>query len=324
MNRVLITGGSGFIGTNLIDDFLRVGIDFVNIDVSPPKKKSHFSYWKKCDILDKNELLKICTEYQPEIVVHLAAETRVGGKNLEFYRVNTIGTKILLEVIEQCKSIHRTIFTSTQYVFQSNNFPKNDEDFLPLGVYGESKVMMEQFVRKHNLDSVWTIIRPTNIWGPWHNIYPEGFWRQLKNGTYLHPGKKPVYRSYGFIGNVTTQIIQMMNGKKDDIHQQVFYVGDEPINLYEWVNAFSLKLKKKKVTIVPRMFLSLLAFIGDALGKIRIAFPLTTSRYRNMVNDNPAPMKKTFSVFGAPKFSLNEGIEITVKWYFEEYLKSKE
>jgi nucleoside-diphosphate-sugar epimerase len=318
-----MTGGSGFIGTNLIDEFLLLGMDFINIDVSPPKKKSHYPYWKKCDILEKNELDTIFSEYQPETVIHLAAETRVGGKNIDYYQANTIGTQNLLEVIVQCQSIRRTLFVSTQYVFQSNGFPKSDEDFSPLGVYGESKVLMEQLIRKKNLGSIWTIIRPTNIWGPWHNIYPEGLWRQILKGTYLHPGKRPVYRSYGYIGNVTMQIIQIMNGNKEDVHQQVFYVGDAPINLYDWVNAFSLKLKNKKVRIVPRIVLVVLAFVGDALGKFSIDFPLTISRYRNMVNDNPAPMKKTFSLCGPPKYSLQEGIDSTVKWYFEEYLKLK-
>jgi len=323
MGNLLITGGSGFIGTNLIDYFLSNSISFINIDIAPPKKASHKAFWKECNILDKEKLQQIFFDYDPEIVIHLAAETRVGGKGLEYYKANTLGMENLLDVIATCKSIKRTIITSTQYVYQTEKAPQKDEQYLPLGVYGESKVITEKLTRNKNLDSIWTIIRPTNIWGPWHNVYPEGLWRQILKGRYLHPGGKPVYRSYGYIGNVIMQIVQIMNGKPEDINRKVFYVGDEPINLYDWVNAFSLMLIHKKVRVVPRVVLAAFAIVGDLLENFGVRFPLTTSRYHNMIYDNPAPMAKTFSVLGPSKYSLHEGVEATVNWYLQEYLAKK-
>ena len=53
--KILVTGGSGFIGTNLIEYLLEnyKPIDILNIDIADPKIKDHFSLWKKVDILDK-------------------------------------------------------------------------------------------------------------------------------------------------------------------------------------------------------------------------------------------------------------------------------
>jgi GlcNAc-P-P-Und epimerase len=56
MQKVLITGGSGFIGTNLIDSFLKDGYSVLNVDRRQPIKDAHSPYYKEADILDFNRL----------------------------------------------------------------------------------------------------------------------------------------------------------------------------------------------------------------------------------------------------------------------------
>ncbi len=53
--KILCTGGSGFIGTHLIDRFLDKRNEFINIDIAEPKKESHNRYWYECNILDCEE-----------------------------------------------------------------------------------------------------------------------------------------------------------------------------------------------------------------------------------------------------------------------------
>lgn len=322
MSNVLITGGSGFIGINLIDYFLANGIDILNIDINPPLKDTHKAYWRKCDILNGEELNSIITSINPQFVIHLAAETRVGGGNLEFYKANTIGVENILRAIKLCRSIKKVIITSTQYVNQFHGIPKHDQDYYPLGIYGESKVITEKLTRSANLQCAWCIVRPTNIWGPWHNIYPEGLWKQILKGRYIHPGKQMVSRSYGYVGNVVFQIEKLLSANTNDTNGRVFYLGDEPINLYDWVNAFSLALTGKNVRTVPRYFLKSIAILGDLLKKINLDFPLTSSRYNNMIVENPCDMKNTFGIVGLSPFDLQAGVNITVDWYLNTYLKS--
>jgi len=51
--RILVTGGSGFIGTNYIGLLLRNGqADFINLDIRPPRNMAHKSFWQGCDLLD--------------------------------------------------------------------------------------------------------------------------------------------------------------------------------------------------------------------------------------------------------------------------------
>lgn len=314
--RVLITGGSGFIGAYLVDELLQQKkYDLINIDKNVPPEEQHKPYWKNIDLLNAEELIKTVKDFQPWAVIHLAARTDTLPETvMDDYKSNTEGTANILAAIKACECVERVIITSTQFVNQYHGFPKHDEDFAPHTVYGESKVISEKMVRGAALASCWTIIRPTNIWGPRHPRYPTEFWYVLKKGRYIHPGKEPVIRSYGYVGNVVQQIIQLLEKSPELINKQVFYVGDEPINLYDWANGFSLALNQKKITVFPRFFIKVLAITGDILRKFKIKFPITSSRYRSMTNSNTAPMEKTFKILGPPKYTLQQGIEETVAW----------
>ena len=315
--RILITGGSGFIGTNLIEYLESLNkYDLINLDFNKPLNKNHEIYWKNIDILDSTILDSIFSTFQPEWVIHLAAKTETDDfYNLDDYKVNTDGTKNLIQSIQKSISVKHFILTSTQFVHQYHGMPKNDEDFAPHTIYGESKIMSEKILRNSNLGCIWTIIRPTNIWGPWHKRYPQEFWKVLKSGKYFHPGKNKVMRCYGYVGNVVFQIHKILISDKQLIDKQVFYVGDNPINLYDWVNSFSISLNKKSVRVVNRNFVKLLAAFGSFLAFFKIKFPITLSRYKSMTEANDSiPIKKTFEILGDPPYNLKEGVECTTKW----------
>lgn len=315
MMKILVTGGSGFIGTNLTQLLKERGIAFCNIDIAPPKDRELQHNWVKCDILDYSSLEKAFKEFAPTAVVHLAAETDTNpDMTIEDYKVNIAGSQNVLDAIKATGTVQRYILTSTQFVNQSKQGPTHDEDYAPHTLYGESKILTEKQLRQSTLSTVWTIIRPTNVWGPWHLRYPFEFWRVLAEKKYLHPGYAKVIRSYGYVGNVTNQILSILEKPIEFIHKKVYYVGDRPIDLYDWVNGFSLKQTGKKVKIVPRPIVFLLALVGEVFLLFKFRFPITLSRYRSMTTDNPADMEKTFLELGEPRYSLVDGIDETVKW----------
>ena len=164
--RLLITGGSGFIGTNLIEMLLKDNTNFINVDINKPKLSQHETYWKQCDILNQEKLVSIFFDFNPTHVLHLAARTDIEGASIDDYKVNTKGSQNVIDAVKVSKSVERFILTSTQFVHQFKDMPKDDEDFAPYTMYGESKAMSEKMIRSSNLSCIWTIIRPTNIWGP--------------------------------------------------------------------------------------------------------------------------------------------------------------
>ncbi|MDQ6990330.1 MAG: NAD(P)-dependent oxidoreductase [Mariprofundaceae bacterium] len=312
--KYLITGGSGFIGSNLIEELLKQKCEILNIDIKAPNIDSHQTYWKECDILDMDQLILAFQVFNPTHVIHLAARTDTLSDNIEDYVNNTEGTDNVLTAINAINSIERVIITSTQFVNQYHGAPKHDQDFAPHTAYGESKVMNEKATRAANLKCIWTIIRPTNVWGPWHLRYPHEFWRILGKGMYFHPSGAKVMRSYGYVKNVVYQIMKMCDAPSEKVNGKVYYVGDMPIDLLDWVNGFSVRQTGKKVRVVPRAFIRLLAFMGDGLNSLHIKSPITSSRYKSMTTSNDAPMEDVLKEFGQPPYSLDEGIEETVDW----------
>ncbi len=317
--KILVTGGSGFIGTNLIGELCKEGHDIINIDIAEPKIAEQGRYWVNLDILDREKLTRLFMEQLPTHIVHLAARTDTDGTKLEDYEVNTRGTENILAAIKETESIQRVIITSTQFVNQYNGIPKDDLDFSPHTIYGETKVLNEIATRNSELDCIWTIIRPTNIWGPWHLRYPHEFWRVMGKGLYFHPGNEVVIRSYGYVKNVVYQIMEILGASPNKVSGKVYYVGDQPIELLDWVNGFSIMQTGKKVRIVPSILVKVLALLGDVLSTVHVKFPITSSRYNSMTTSNGVPMDKAFDAFGIPPYTLDEGISDTVDWLIVNY-----
>jgi len=314
MMRTLVTGGSGFIGTNLIDELSVRGSQVLNLDIDPPKKELHRLYWQQCDILDFDLTLKNFEKFQPTHVVHLAARTDTLSTNLDDYVVNTDGTANVLHCVKATTDVQRVIITSSQFVFAPPGIPRNDEDFNPIGAYGMSKVFSERATRTAGLVCVWTITRPTNIWGPWHPRYPREFWLVLKKGFYFHPGGKPTVRSYGYVKNIVFQMMGILDAQPSLVNGRVYYLGDLPIPLLDWANGFSLAITGKPVKIIPRPLLKTISAVGSIINYAGIRFPISLSRYRSMTEDYFSPVDITIKQFGTPPYSLQEGIKETVNW----------
>lgn len=330
IDSILVTGGSGFIGTNLIEVLLLNNYKVINFDKVRPIKTSHSKLWIEGDIMDSKKLEKIFAELLPTIVIHLAARTDTLSDNIDDYLENSIGTKNILDVIKRTNSVRKVIITSTQYVYKSSEkpFPENNDEFIPHTAYGKSKVLAERFTKDANLDCVWTIIRPTNIWGPWHMRYPNELWKVIDKGLYFHPVNHEVIRTYGYVKNIVHQIYQIMISSANIVNHQVFYIGDAPIDSYVWLNEISIQLTNKKIKRLPKFLFQTIAYVGDMMRIFKIPFPLYSKRFQNMVEDYPAPTALTIEQFGVAEQDLKKNVAETLTWlrndgkhYFDYWMK---
>lgn len=312
-----MTGGSGFIGTNAVTAFATDGHEIMNYSAHPPLDSATAPSWRRGDILDGEETLQAFREFQPEWVLHLAARADCDENTTveEGYRVNTEGTKNILEAICATPSIERAIITSTQFVCGPGPLPQHDQDYFPATVYGHSKVITERLTRNADLRCCWTIVRPTNVWGPWHLRYRREFWRVLQRGLYAHPGHQPVIRSYGYVKNVVHQMRRILELPKEQVSGHTLYLGDRPANLLEWVNGFSQALAGRDVRTIPRPVMRTLALLGDIPTRVTgRAFLINSSRYHSMITPYDTPMAATFDLLGENPWTLHQGIDETVAW----------
>ena len=108
--RILITGGSGFIGTNLTDYFATRGDEVLNYDVAAPRNAAHFDCWQAGNLLDGGALKAVVRDFAPEAMLHMGARTDLDGRSAADYAANSIGVENLIAAVEGTTSLKRLIF----------------------------------------------------------------------------------------------------------------------------------------------------------------------------------------------------------------------
>ena len=312
--KILITGASGFIGTNLLEDFISKGYDVCNIDFTRPKIKERDNVWKNVDITDYAAFEKAVLEFQPDYLVHLAARTDLDGKTLKEYDANITGVYNLMNILHKLPNLKKVIITSSKFVTRNGYKIKNQFDYCPHTVYGESKVETERRVWADKPHCDWCIIRPTSIWGPWFGVPYRNFFDMVMHRMYFHIGHIKCHKTYGYIGNAVYQIEQLLFAPTLDEENKVFYLGDEPAyEINEWADEIAHELGFN-VPTMPVWFVKALAKFGDFLGIFGVHFPMQSFRFGNMTNDGINDMTNTYTIAPQQPYSRLEGTRITIDW----------
>jgi nucleoside-diphosphate-sugar epimerase len=316
--RILVTGGSGFIGTNLINKLAGGGHEIVSVDLCEPRLETHLPLWREMSLLDADSLSQLVAEFQPDYVVHAAARTDLRGKSAEDYAANTTGTLNLITAMDAAASLKRVIFVSTMLVCRNGYSPASDIEYCPDSMYGRSKVEMEELVRMRMglAAREYVIVRPTSIWGPWFGEPYLQFFLAIRRGLYFHPGWDRVSKQFGYVGNVVDQIETLLTADAAKCSGSVFYLGDyAAYTVRDWAELIQTEFGTKRIRTMPVTILRTIAAIGDALlhmGWNRV--PLTSFRLSNMLKSNFLDSENTAKVCGPLKHSIADGVRETVAW----------
>lgn len=311
--KIAVTGGSGFIGTNLLVDLLKKNHEIINIDIVYPPINDLKTKTEICDICDRERLSQIIKRFAPDYIVHLAARTDLDGKTLEDYDANITGTKNIVEIASDLIYLKKLVVTSSMLVCKVGYQPKHSEDYCPTTLYGESKVETERITREINPNCDWVFLRPTSIWGPWFKIPYRNFFDMVLSHKYFHIGHKSCTKTYGYIGNAIYQIEQILFTDTSSNSDKVYYLGDEPTNIEEWANEIAT-VNNQKIPRLPFGIFKVIALLGDGLKKLGISFPMTSFRLKNMSTDNILDLKNTDQIAPEKPFTRIEGIKATLDW----------
>lgn len=195
ITRVLVTGGSGFIGANLVRTLLDRRYQVTVLDNLSTGRKNYLAGldidFVEADILDSDRVHQLLSEFQA--VVHLAAQAGVPRSvedPLEDFEINARGTLLLLEAARRV-GIHRFVFASSNAPLGRQSPPSTEEKApLPMSPYGASKLAGEGYcMAYHGSWGLGTVVlRFANVYGPFsgHNdSVVSSFFKKILAGEEL-------------------------------------------------------------------------------------------------------------------------------------------
>lgn len=314
-SRILVTGGSGFIGTNLVERYRQEGFAVRSLDLAEPRNPEHAQLWSRADLTDRDEIVSAVREFAPTHILHFGARTDLGGTTVGDYAANVAGTRNMIAAADAVESLERIIFASSMLVCRFGYIPDGPEDTCPSTPYGESKVLGEQIVRDGPPRAEWLIVRPTSIWGPWFGSPYRDFFSAVAAGRYVHPGRRGALQTYGYVGNAVHSVDRLLASR--DAVGNTYYLGDWPsLNLREWADAIAEAAGRGRPRTAPLPLLRIAARAGDLIDRIRPgSAPLTTFRLGNMTIDNRLDLADLRAIVGDElPWKMEEGVQETTRW----------
>ncbi len=251
--KIIVTGGAGFIGSAIIKhlnderhevfviDNLSFGSrDFIDID------DNHFF---NIDILERDQLMSIFTEIEPDWVLHLAAIHFIPYCNqhpFEAANINIQGTINVFDVCKKLQNLERLFFASTAAVYPiSDHSVDENHELRPLDIYGLSKLTGERLAREFHLETgVSTVVcRFFNAFGPNEtnpHLIPE-IQEQINAGKRtIQLGNLEPKRDFIHTYDMARAVISLL---KSDINYDVFNLGRGiEYSVREIVEAFEREL----------------------------------------------------------------------------------
>jgi dTDP-glucose 4,6-dehydratase len=318
MKTVVITGGLGFIGSNLINILTKKKYFIINID--KVSYASNFNYilndiknykFYKQDINNQNFIKKILDKYNPSLIFNLAAETHVdrsidGPK--QFINSNIYGVFNLLEAIKKSKKKIKLIHVSTDEVYgdiANNKNSKESDPYNPSSPYSASKangdLLIKSYVRTYKIPAI--ITNCCNNYGP--NQYPE---KLIPTIIYKIINNKPI-PIYGNGKNIREWI------HVEDHCSALIKISKKGI-LGESYNIGS-GVKLNNIDIVKKIISSFKEIDINLANKAKFIFIKDRPGHDLRYSLNSSKIKK--QIQWECKLNFNKEIKKTIIWYIDKF-----
>ena len=326
--KIIVTGGAGFIGSAVIRYLIQntehnvINVDKLtyagNLDSLKDIGRSPNYVFMQSDICDASHMDEIFETVQPDLVMHLAAESHVDRSiegSAEFIHTNIIGTHTLLEAARKYwqnskKENFRFHHISTDEVY--GDLEAHDPAFTettayaPSSPYSASKASADHLIFSYfqtfNFPSV--ILRPSNNYGPYQfpeKLIPLIILNAIEEKKLSIYGTGKNVRNWLYIDDDINAIKKiMLKGKIGDFYN---IGGQEELTNIELVTSICRKLDVIKPRKNKKKYESLIIFVKDRPGH-DLRYSLDSKKICNEIN-------------WKPKIRLSRGLELTIKWYLE-------
>lgn len=329
MKTVIVTGGAGFIGSNLVryiiknTDWTVVNVDKLTYAGNPESlcdiegnARYHF---EKVDICDKENIARVFAEYKPDAVMHLAAESHVDRSidgPADFINTNIWGTYNLLEnarnywqsLDQDKRSLFRFLHISTDEVFGSlgsDGYFTEETPYDPSSPYSASKASSDHLVRawQRTFGLPTLITNCSNNYGPFQfpeKLIPVVLLNALNKRSIPVYGKGENVRDWLYVEDHVTALLSVLEKGKPG---QTYNVGghNEKTNLQvvETICSIMDELRPEN----GFSYKELITFVKDRPGH-DMRYAIDPSKIKNELSWEPS-------------VKFEEGIKKTVEWYLQ-------
>lgn len=331
--KILVTGASGFIGSFIVEEAIRRGME-TWAAVRGSSKRDFLTderiHFIELNLSNQKQLEEQLRNHQFDYVVHAAGVTKCLDKK-DFYKINTEGTKnLVLALISLRMPLRRFVYISSLSVFGAIREQQPYQEICetdtprPNTDYGRSKLQAEQWLESLSEDESkeffpYVILRPTGVYGPRERDYFM-MAKSIKQHTDFAVGFQQQDITFVYVLDVVKAVfLACEKGKRG----RKYFLSDGEV--YQSAT-FSDLIRKElgnpwwiRIT-APIWLLRVITFFGDKWGHLTGKISaLNNDKYHIMKQRNwrcdiePARRELGFN----PKYTLTEGVPLTIKWYKE-------
>lgn len=324
--KILVTGASGFIGSFIVEEALRQGME-TWAAVRPSSSRKYLQderiHFINLNLSSKEELISQLDGHEFDYVVHAAGATKCLHVD-DFYRVNTEGTKNLADAIIALKMpIKRFVFVSSLSIFGAIREKQPYQEITehdtpkPNTAYGKSKLKAERYLDSLGIGFPYIILRPTGVYGPREKDYFL-MAKSIKQHIDFSVGFKRQDITFVYVQDVVQAVFLALNhsknGRKYFLSDGEVYQSETFSDLlhHELGDTWLLRIK------APIWVLRLVTFFGEYIGRMTGKMSaLNNDKYNILKQRNwrcdiePAVDELGFH----PRYKLKQGVKLAVEWY---------
>jgi len=252
----LVTGGTGFLGSNLVERLLREGrtITVLGRTASPELERRGVRFIR-ASLDDATATMAACEGIKT--VFHVAARVGVWGRYDDFFRTNVLGTRALLKGCHQ-HGVKRLVYTSTPSVVYNGHGHAGSDESLPLTTncpspYPLTKAIAERDVLEANSAELRTVaLRPHLIWGVGDPHLVPRVLTKARAGKLRIIGHGQNRVDMVHVSNAVDAHLLAEQALKRRVApgagRAYFITNDDPVLLWDWINGLLTALGEPRVT----------------------------------------------------------------------------
>ena len=323
--KILITGASGFIGSFIVEEALRKGMETwaaVRGSSSKAYLQDERIHFIELDFSSKERLVKQLGEHRFDYVVHAAGVTKCLDKQ-DFFRINTEGTKNLVNaLIDLQMPLKRFVYLSSLSIMGAIHEQQPYTEILesdeaqPNTAYGESKLQAEKFLESLQ-DFPYVVLRPTGVYGPRERDYFM-MAKSIQGHVDFAVGFKQQDITFVYVLDVVQAVFLALDHGKTG---RKYFLSDGQV--YQ-SSTFSDLIRDAlgrpwwiRIT-APLWVLRIVTFFGEYVGRITgKVTALNNDKYHILRQRNwRCDIQPAIDELGYhPEYHLEQGVALSIEWY---------